>query len=387
MARAARPWIPPPRRALGRRALLRGFAAAGAGAFLAACGGEELDPFAPAPSAPRAEPPEPAAAAQAERQTAQAAAPADAPSEPAPQGQAPPGPAPEPPPEEPLPESSVFVVPSPVPQGNAALVLVDAPGAASASVAWGGEAFALLQEGERFFGFIGIDVRSSPGPAPIGVGAWRADWKQLLWTETAIQVAPVEWTSDDIKIDAANIALLDPDVRERDIELRRPHQSRLTTVRHWSGAFDPPATGAITSLYGERRSFNGGPISDYHSGVDYSGAIGDPIAAPNDGVIAWVGKTDRRGNGLIIDHGAGVFSGYYHLSEALGAAGSEIARGDVIGYIGATGLATGPHLHWELVVRGVAVDPIPWMRAREVPDPEREPDAADRIDAPNLARA
>lgn len=381
--------LAPPRRALSRRALLRGFAAAGAGALLAACGGEELDPFAPAPAARQAEPPAPAAPEPAEPPAAPAAAaaPADAQSQPEPQAQAAPAPAPEQPPEEPPPEPSVFVVPSPVPQGNAALVLVDAPGAASASVAWGGEAFALLEEGGRFFGFIGIDVQSSPGPAPIGVGAWRSDWEQLLWTETAIQVAPVEWTSDDIKIDAANLALLDPDVRERDIELRRPHQSKLTSVRHWNGAFDPPAAGAITSLYGERRSFNGGPISDYHSGVDYSGAIGDPIAAPNDGVIAWTGKTDRRGNGLIIDHGAGVFSGYYHLSEALGAPGSEIARGDVIGYIGATGLATGPHLHWELVVRGVAVDPLPWMRAREVPDPARQPDAADRIDAPNLAGA
>lgn len=386
MPRAIRSVLPPPRRAFGRRALLRGFAAAGAGAFLAACGGRDLDPFAPAPG-PESPPATEETPAARQDAPAPAAAAAREEPEPEPQAEAAPAPAPEPEPEEALPEPSVFVVPTPVPQGNAALVLLDAPGAATASVAWEGEAFPLSREGSRFFGFIGVDVRSAPGPAPFGIGAWRQDWTQLLWMTTAIQVAPVEWTSDDIKIDAANIALLDPDVRERDIELRRPHQSRLTPVRHWRGTFDPPATGAITALYGERRSFNGGPISDYHSGVDYSGAVGDPITAPNDGVITWTGRTDRRGNGLIIDHGTGVFSGYYHLSEALGAPGSAVARGDVIGYIGATGLATGPHLHWELVVRGVAVDPIPWMRAREVPDPEREPGPAERLNAANQASA
>ena len=364
-----------------RRRLLGGAAAAGIGALLAACGGaEEIDPFAApaAPSEPVQSPPQETPATEQQEQppeqepAAQAAPPAQEQEE----QQAAPA----------LPVPRVYVMPQPLAQGQALLVLVDAPGAASAAVTWENESFALLREGDRFFGFIGVDAAAPPGTAALGVGVWDPDWNQLLWTEALIAIERVEWTSDDIQVDEANIALLDPAVRAFDRELRRPFQSGLTAVRHWRGVFDPPVPeGEITALYGELRSFNGGPITDYHSGIDYGGPTGSPVIAPNDGVVAWAGRTDRRGNGLIIDHGAGVYSGYYHLSEAIAEDGLRVARGETIGLIGATGLATGPHLHWEVVVRGVTVDPIPWIRAREVPDPLAEPDPATELRGANLA--
>ena len=88
--------------------------------------------------------------------------------------------------------------------------------------------------------------------------------------------------------------------------------------------------------------------------------------------MSWDGRTRRRGNGIIVDHGAGVFSGYYHLSEVLQTGGAVVEQGDLIGRMGATGLATGPHLHWEVVVRGVTVNPLPWLRLLEFPDPRQE---------------
>lgn len=365
-----------------RRRLLGGAAAAGIGALLAACGGtEELDPFAPA-AQPEPEPSPPQEAAARQEQPA-AAEPASGQQESAAQAEPPAqvqqaAPA--------LPTPRVYVVPQPLTQGQALLVLVDAPGAGSAAVTWETESFALLRENDRFFGFIGVDAVASPGPAALGVGVWDPDWNQLLWMSAFIEIQQVEWTSDDIQVDAANIALLDPAVREFDRELRRPFQTELTSARHWRGVFDPPVPeGEITALYGELRSFNGGPITDYHSGIDYGGPTGSPVIAPNEGVVSWAGRTDRRGNGLIIDHGAGVYSGYYHLSEAIAEQGRRVARGQTIGLIGATGLATGPHLHWEVVVRGVTVDPIPWIRAREVPDPLAEPDPATELRGANLA--
>ena len=365
-----------------RRRLLGGAAAAGISALLAACGGtEELDPFAPAAQPePEQSPPQETAAQQEPPAAAQAAsgqqAPAAQAEPPAQVQQAAPA----------LPTPRVYVVPQPLTQGQALLVLVDAPGAGSAAVTWETESFALLRENDRFFGFIGVDAVASPGPAALGVGVWDPDWNQLLWMSAFIEIQQVEWTSDDIQVDAANIALLDPAVREFDRELRRPFQTELTSARHWRGVFDPPVPdGEITALYGELRSFNGGPITDYHSGIDYGGPTGSPVIAPNEGVVSWAGRTDRRGNGLIIDHGAGVYSGYYHLSEAIAEQGRRVARGQTIGLIGATGLATGPHLHWEVVVRGVTVDPIPWIRAREVPDPLAEPDPATELRGANLA--
>jgi murein DD-endopeptidase MepM/ murein hydrolase activator NlpD len=69
-----------------------------------------------------------------------------------------------------------------------------------------------------------------------------------------------------------------------------------------------------------------------------------------------------RGNAVLIDHGLGLYSGYWHQSQIAVSAGQEIQPGDLIGYIGDTGLVTGPHLHWEMRLNGVAVSPLQWVR-------------------------
>ncbi len=368
--------------------MLRAMIAGGCGALLAACGGDELDPFAvsrdseqrqtvppPAAAAPDSES-EPEVAAQAagqaqvdqqtQRQTEAEQAQASAE-------------------QTPLPEPLVYIVPSPAQQGHAVMILIHAPGAAGAAVAWANETHTLIQEEDRFMGFFGIDANAPPGPQALGVAVWGPNDQQLLWQETLIEVEAVEWTTDDIQIDGANAALLDPAVRAADDAARLPYQTELTPQRHWLGVFDPPSEAAITALYGEQRSFNGGPISEYHTGIDFGGESGTPIAAANSGVVSWAGRTERRGNGLIIDHGAGVFSGYYHLSEVLQTAGNVVEQGALIARMGATGLATGPHLHWEVVVRGVTVNPLPWLRILEYPDPHQELNPANAIAATNLA--
>jgi murein DD-endopeptidase MepM/ murein hydrolase activator NlpD len=136
----------------------------------------------------------------------------------------------------------------------------------------------------------------------------------------------------------------------------------LTPERLWSGPFILPAAGALGDTFGLRRSFDGGPLSN-HSGLDIAAGEGEPVMAANAGRVAYAGELHLRGNTVIIDHGAGVFSGYHHLSQILVAEGQDVAQGEVIGAVGATGLATAPHLHWEMIVRGVRVDPLPWTQA------------------------
>ncbi len=85
------------------------------------------------------------------------------------------------------------------------------------------------------------------------------------------------------------------------------------------------------------------------------------------GRVAFAGYLATRGNSVIIDHGAGVFTGYHHMSRIDAVVGMEIAQGGAVGAVGATGLATGPHLHWELIVGGVNVDPVFWTYAGVAP--------------------
>ncbi len=363
---------------LSRRTLLRAFVGGGAGILLAACG-DDLDPFA---TNREVAPPAPDDSADGVSRQSSTDASADTAQQSQP-GQSSPQVAHAL--AEPIPEPLVYVIPSPVSQGETVLIVVVAPDAETASLWWQRQTFSLLRKEDRFVGFFGIDANAQVGPQSLGISVWGPRGEQLLWQETVIEIAAFDWTVDDIQIDGPNAALLDPAIRRADEDTRRPHQSALSQQLHWLGVFDPPSGGQITALYGEQRSFNGGPISEYHTGIDFGAETGSPITAANSGIVSWAGRTRRRGNGIIIDHGAGIFSGYYHLSEVLETAGSVVEQGDLIARMGATGLATGPHLHWEVVVRGVTVDPLPWIRLLEYPDPLQElsPDRA--LNSVNLA--
>ena len=273
----------------------------------------------------------------------------------------------------------VWIDPQKVLQGNAFIIAIDAPNAGFASVAFEGKIITLLREKNRFFTIIGIDALKPIGPMPIVVSIADKDGTQVFQRETLIEILPAGWQIEIVELDETNQDLLDPEIIREDIKERALLQSKKTPERHWDGVFEPPAVGVLTSNYGLLRSYNYGPAEEYHSGLDFAGEIGDPVLAPNSGVVAWVGQTRRRGNGVLIDHGGGIFSGYYHLSETLVTESEIVRTGSLLGRIGATGLATGPHLHWEILAHGVTINPVQWIRLNEFPNPLRELDPANAL--------
>lgn len=108
-------------------------------------------------------------------------------------------------------------------------------------------------------------------------------------------------------------------------------------------------------------------MGNFHSGADLAAEEGTPIAAAAAGRVSWVGAMPIRGNSVILDHGQGVKTGYHHLLEIAVEAGQTLDPGSVVGALGATGLTTGPHLHWELTIWGTNVDPMTWTRQAFVP--------------------
>ena len=135
----------------------------------------------------------------------------------------------------------------------------------------------------------------------------------------------------------------------------------------------------MTSQFGSGRSYNGGPVTSFHRGVDYGGNAGDPVLAAAPGRVSWTGAMPLRGNSVIIDHGAGVKTGYHHLSAIGVAVDDVVAAGDVIGELGSTGVSTGPHLHWEVSVHGVNVESV-LVDLQLVPGRrELQPSNADRV--------
>ncbi|MFZ0545003.1 MAG: M23 family metallopeptidase, partial [Candidatus Promineifilaceae bacterium] len=107
--------------------------------------------------------------------------------------------------------------------------------------------------------------------------------------------------------------------------------------------------------------YNGGPYTTYHEGVDFSAFGGTPVYAPAAGTVVIAERLDVRGGAVIIDHGLGVYSGFYHMSEVIAQTGQIVAPGDLIGKVGSTGLSTGNHLHWDLLVSGIWVDALAWL--------------------------
>ncbi|MBA3466863.1 MAG: M23 family metallopeptidase [Gemmatimonadaceae bacterium] len=134
---------------------------------------------------------------------------------------------------------------------------------------------------------------------------------------------------------------------------RRAHDSPPL----WRVAFLKPRTSRVTSRFGTGRVFNG-TVTSRHLGVDFRGAVGSRILAANRGVVALVDDFFLAGNVVYIDHGAGIVTGYFHMSKTLVATGDTVARGDVIGLVGATGRTTGPHLHWTARYGELTVNPL-----------------------------
>jgi len=123
----------------------------------------------------------------------------------------------------------------------------------------------------------------------------------------------------------------------------------------------PADSRKITSTFGVRRDpFTG--RAAVHSGLDLGGSRGDPIYAAADGTVTLSERTYPHGNNILIDHGRGIETRYLHLNKRLVETGDKVKKGDLIGELGNTGRSTGPHLHYEVIVGGEHVDPMPYLQ-------------------------
>jgi hypothetical protein len=165
------------------------------------------------------------------------------------------------------------------------------------------------------------------------------------WDETTLSVAP-RYSSPP------------PEVQDRIARDRRRIRAVLDHASpEWllDGAFESPRPYDVTAEFGQKRVFNG-ELQSRHTGLDLRGQVGTPVHAAGRGKVVLAGDFYFSGNGVFLDHGLGVYTGYFHLSEILVSEGDMVETGDLIGRAGATGRVTGPHLHWSLWVDGTGQD-------------------------------
>ena len=141
----------------------------------------------------------------------------------------------------------------------------------------------------------------------------------------------------------------------------------ISGKKFWTGKFILPSNARKSAVYGVRRKINGNfAPGNFHKGLDFAASEGDIVKAPEDGKVVLVGLTSKgfvvNGNCVFLDHGHGVVSAYLHLSSVLVKEGELVKKGQKIGKVGSTGIATGPHLHWGMYVLGKTVEPLVWTK-------------------------
>lgn len=225
----------------------------------------------------------------------------------------------------------------------------------------------FAQEGDTYYGVVGVSASPTTGPTPgiypLTVVATDANGARVN-IAASVQVGPGRFNSEYINLPPDRQALLDPNLVAAERAKLDPVWTIFNPTRYWNGPFALPIDNyvKISSPFGTRRAYNGGPFSSYHEGTDFSATTGTPVYAPANGVIVLAEPLTVRGNAIVIDHGWGVFTGLWHLSEIDVVVGQQVNQGDFIGRVGGTGLSTGPHLHWDVRVRSLNIDPMQMAR-------------------------
>ena len=210
----------------------------------------------------------------------------------------------------------------------------------------------------------GIHAMTEPGLYPLRIDVTLSDGSIQSFEQMVLSTSGNYIPENITGVDAATI---DPTVTGPEDQWLLSLVTPITPEKYWQGIFQMPVDSdqfCVRSNFGNRRTYNGGALYGFHSGIDFgpcSEAHPFDIYAPADGVIVFTGLKTVRGNATIINHGQGVYSGLYHQAEIYVAVGDHVASGQLIGKIGDTGRANGAHLHWDMLVNGIQVNPTQWL--------------------------
>jgi murein DD-endopeptidase MepM/ murein hydrolase activator NlpD len=212
-----------------------------------------------------------------------------------------------------------------------------------------------------YVGLVGVDLQDTPGTHELIVDvASSAGPRRLSYNVLVIKgKRPVQYlTLPKDKVDLDEDSLVR--VKAEQAEVRTVLQA-VSERRLWTGDFLRPVDGPVTGAFGRQRIING-QAKNPHNGEDIAAPLGTDVVAMNDGVVRLTPDHFFSGKGVFVDHGLGFYSMYFHLSDVSVRDGEAVKRGQVIGKVGASGRATGPHLHWGVNINGARVDPLSLMK-------------------------
>lgn len=218
---------------------------------------------------------------------------------------------------------------------------------------------------KTWFALAGISFDTAPGSYSLELSGERSSNKALLTFSRKFAVAPARYPKIKVELTVEKkfteptkeqLALIDEDQK-----VKQDYLNRVTPDRQWSGRFTPAADASTSDVFGSQRIFNG-VAQRPHWGLDYRVPTGTPVSAINQGTVLLARFLYFEGNCVVIDHGQGLLSLYFHMSELKVKEGESVKRGQLVGLSGGTGRATGPHLHVGVRWQGVYLDPARLMQ-------------------------
>ncbi len=266
--------------------------------------------------------------------------------------------------------TAVEVKPLPLVQGKTGVIQVQGTEGISLTGSLAGQDLSFFPNGDgKYVALQGLHAMLAPGLYPLTIQGKLVDGTPLGFTQNVFVKSGNYLTDYPLEVPPET---LDPAVTKPEDTLWMAAAAPATPTQYWNGPFELPihlfkksycveTNECWSSRFGSRRSYNGSDYIYFHTGLDIFGASGVEIYAAAAGVVVFAGPLTVRGNATMIDHGWGVYTAYMHQSEIKVKVGDHVEAGQLIGLVGATGRVQGPHLHYEMLVGGVQVDPIDWL--------------------------
>jgi murein DD-endopeptidase MepM/ murein hydrolase activator NlpD len=276
------------------------------------------------------------------------------------------------------PDWTIVVAPAEVPQGGIAQLRVLGNDIAAMKGVHGKTEITFFPAADGgTLALLGLDLEQRPGPLEVrlqGRSVRGENWKRAATVEVKAKEFPTETISVSAAFEPYRAAL-------KRIEKEKAEFTRLwniqTSRRLWEGRFVAPVPGASSATFGLRRVINGLARAP-HDGVDMKASLGTPVVAANNGRVVLRDNFFFSGNSLVLDHGGGLYTMYFHFSEFRVEKNSLVRKGDVIGLAGMTGRVTGPHLHWASRLNGARVDAMELLEIGEERQQAPPPRLADQ---------
>ncbi|NPV55961.1 MAG: peptidoglycan DD-metalloendopeptidase family protein [Anaerolineae bacterium] len=255
----------------------------------------------------------------------------------------------------------ISVSPLPLVQGKTITITVDQATLGDYSIKLDDQELRFFPSGNHWIARIGIPAMETPGLISFDYSEMTPDNHQRTYSQMVL-IEAANYINETVS--GVQTLTIDPKIIEEEDAILETIISSIPD-KLWDGPFNFPVDEpCVGSGFGNRRSYNDGAYLYYHTGLDFTicSANNLNIYAPAPGVVAFTGQLPIKGNFTVIDHGQGIMTGYAHQSEVMVNIGDRVETGQLIGVIGNTGRSVGPHLHWEVWVNGIYVDPYDWTQ-------------------------